>query len=1045
MDMWRGGSVTEYKHHCQIELHMPLPGNFSVGKFDPMTHFHLLNETVSFISMYPRINFESCIKQTDSLLVCCIACDLLLLLEPLGQNKTSAMGIWAKHSFDGNITSETHPIWAPCKIRNASKECVNALDCVYKDMPPSSKQPVIKKHLSKERIRSVFPQSSQNGSNALCIPSSHGIVSHEGHRNDGCFHRQPPSPLYPPTKEGRAQSMYYSPYTSHTARGSSISTNNLQEESATTLSPMTVCCRDLKAKSSNCRDARMDRSEARDPESSCKPFSLPLLPTHVEASHLKDFSLGSKGYKNASLHLKATPHAYKNFIATQKNLRNEKSFPDSPLCQSTRCGSTDMSEVTTLERIGRRTSSCATFVDPVESSWPISRSLGVELDPLENEISFNQSGRRAETHLKTSKFRNYSPSASLERRTTPSKRSERRRASKIMKTLHTKQNSCEFPHAGISHGYKLKVHRLPPACACHLKISPRESPRASSTTILPCNQTKKPSFQWTDEHTLCAHSKGMGGQSSWRSHQMHLKPSTLISASAPPTASIPLSSTALPTNSVSVPDTYPSHLTPPVDDSSHENLFKERICSGDPWEEALRKKNTIFSFCLYPQDPQQYNFKEDREASLYCTQSSIRARAAITPLESSSCRLLPSPCISKHSPHFPAKPTSPPPAMSMQRTLLTIEKLLSSLQDRASTSSSNTIFPPSTGGAKEAFLTLPNTQPSSHQTPFQLPLKSDGQLSVEPFLLENTSPPPSLPFFKVSSRVANAEHASTVKPPHFISLPCLTVHPKESCAIQKQIHLLEPSTVQYTGPLEQPPPHFEPFPRRLTPFASCREPAVDTYEAKQVEINPTITSVRIYEPTSILLGDQLSKGGFGTVYKARIQGKCRAVKICYLRLQHSEYLVEQLSSYIREIVAYRLLKHDSIVRFFGICIENCALAIVTEYFPKGNLYNLLHKTHLAEPPLRLKWAIQLLEVVTFFHNHQPRILHGDLKTANLLLDNDMNLRVCDFGKTRIMEDAAKQLYSIYGSPRYMAPECFSKFSKVDQKADIWSLEMVFVL
>eukprot|EP00922_Rhytidocystis_sp_ex-Travisia-forbesii_P062064 GHVS01091901.1.p1 GENE.GHVS01091901.1~~GHVS01091901.1.p1 ORF type:complete len:790 (+),score=192.89 GHVS01091901.1:187-2370(+) len=224
-----------------------------------------------------------------------------------------------------------------------------------------------------------------------------------------------------------------------------------------------------------------------------------------------------------------------------------------------------------------------------------------------------------------------------------------------------------------------------------------------------------------------------------------------------------------------------------------------------------------------------------------------------------------------------------------------------------------------------------------------------------------------------------------------------------------------------------------------------------------------VSSIRLTVPADELLPSSalcaqhlISEGGFGSVYcmlVLRQNNRRRAVKVTtgsmsggrggkqstWLRNKQGKLSNEQMQNFVREVNAYRCLVHPNITRYFGACVERQFLAIVMEYLPNGNVHDLLHKTpYAATAAVRLKLAQQLVDVVCYLHNRSPVTVHGDLKTANFVLDRDLNLKLCDFGKTREIKEGFC-LPSNFGSPRYMAPECFLKRSTVNEQGDIWSL------
>ncbi|CDJ28761.1 Tyrosine kinase-like (TKL) protein, putative [Eimeria mitis] len=179
----------------------------------------------------------------------------------------------------------------------------------------------------------------------------------------------------------------------------------------------------------------------------------------------------------------------------------------------------------------------------------------------------------------------------------------------------------------------------------------------------------------------------------------------------------------------------------------------------------------------------------------------------------------------------------------------------------------------------------------------------------------------------------------------------------------------------------------------------------------------------------------ISQGSFGTVYKAVWKGEVVAIKQA-----HGKMTLEAMRSVAREINSYRMIQHPFIVRYYGVCIDQNFVGLVTEYLDGGNIFDILYENKANIPAdIRLRMCRQLIEAVHFLHT-EKRLVHRDLKTANLVVDREYNIRLCDFGKTRSLEQHGKlKLEDNGGSPRYMAPECFVEGNYVDEKLDIWGL------
>merc|ERR1712050_709115 len=151
----------------------------------------------------------------------------------------------------------------------------------------------------------------------------------------------------------------------------------------------------------------------------------------------------------------------------------------------------------------------------------------------------------------------------------------------------------------------------------------------------------------------------------------------------------------------------------------------------------------------------------------------------------------------------------------------------------------------------------------------------------------------------------------------------------------------------------------------------------------------------------------------------------------------------QLEEFKRETANLQALRHPRLISLIGAAFdeETSALLIVTDLALNGSLYDLLHKKKqelsFGE---RLGVATHVAEGVEFLHGRTPPFVHRDLKSLNVVLDDDLSARLCDFGLTQSMEKThITRKENEGGSPRYMAPELFDSKGRITEKLDIWAL------
>ncbi|XP_059453044.1 serine/threonine-protein kinase STY8-like isoform X3 [Corylus avellana] len=183
------------------------------------------------------------------------------------------------------------------------------------------------------------------------------------------------------------------------------------------------------------------------------------------------------------------------------------------------------------------------------------------------------------------------------------------------------------------------------------------------------------------------------------------------------------------------------------------------------------------------------------------------------------------------------------------------------------------------------------------------------------------------------------------------------------------------------------------------------------------------------------IGDRIASGSCGDLYHGVYLSQDVAVKI--LRSEHLNDALED--EFTQEVAILREVRHKNVVRFIGACTKPPHMCIVTEYMPGGSLYDYLHKNHnILELPQLLKFAIDVSKGMEYLH--QSSIIHRDLKTANLLMDNHNVVKVADFGVARFQNQGGVMTAET-GTYRWMAPEVINH-QPYDQKADVFSFAIV---
>lgn len=192
------------------------------------------------------------------------------------------------------------------------------------------------------------------------------------------------------------------------------------------------------------------------------------------------------------------------------------------------------------------------------------------------------------------------------------------------------------------------------------------------------------------------------------------------------------------------------------------------------------------------------------------------------------------------------------------------------------------------------------------------------------------------------------------------------------------------------------------------------------------------------------VGRLLGQGTFAKVYHARNIRSSQSVAIKMID-KEKVFKVGLMDQIKREISVMRLVKHPNIVQLFEVMASKSKIYFVLEYVKGGELFNKVLKGRIKENVAR-KYFQQLIGAIDFCHSRG--VYHRDLKPENLLLDDNGNLKVSDFGLSAFAESKKQDglLHTTCGTPAYVAPEVISRKGYDGAKADIWSCGVIlFVL
>ncbi|XP_029127729.1 proline-rich receptor-like protein kinase PERK12 [Cajanus cajan] len=186
----------------------------------------------------------------------------------------------------------------------------------------------------------------------------------------------------------------------------------------------------------------------------------------------------------------------------------------------------------------------------------------------------------------------------------------------------------------------------------------------------------------------------------------------------------------------------------------------------------------------------------------------------------------------------------------------------------------------------------------------------------------------------------------------------------------------------------------------------------------------------------------IGEGGFGYVYKASMpDGKVGAVKMLKAGSGQGE------REFRAEVDIISRIHHRHLVSLIGFCLAEQQRVLIYEFVPNGNLSQHLHGNELPvlDWPKRMKIAIGAARGLAYLHEGcNPKIIHRDIKSPNILLDDAYEAQVADFGLARLTDDANTHVSTrVMGTFGYMAPE-YATSGKLTDRSDVFSFGVVLL-
>ncbi|XP_015086738.1 putative serine/threonine-protein kinase isoform X2 [Solanum pennellii] len=238
------------------------------------------------------------------------------------------------------------------------------------------------------------------------------------------------------------------------------------------------------------------------------------------------------------------------------------------------------------------------------------------------------------------------------------------------------------------------------------------------------------------------------------------------------------------------------------------------------------------------------------------------------------------------------------------------------------------------------------------------------------------------------------------------------------------------------------------------PFISCFSSSADNLEGSQIpyggQISQNFTVYSYNELKAATYGfrasNKIGEGGFGSVYKGRLQdGTFMAVKVLSVELESMRGERE----FVSEIAALSDIKHENLVNLRGCCVDGAHRLLVYDYMENNSLSLTLlggeQNRSKFTWTLRKEVSIGIAKGLSYLHEEvSPHVVHRDIKTSNILLDENFTPKIADFGLARLFTENMSHISTrVAGTLGYLSPE-YAISGHLTRKSDVYSFGVVLL-
>lgn len=223
----------------------------------------------------------------------------------------------------------------------------------------------------------------------------------------------------------------------------------------------------------------------------------------------------------------------------------------------------------------------------------------------------------------------------------------------------------------------------------------------------------------------------------------------------------------------------------------------------------------------------------------------------------------------------------------------------------------------------------------------------------------------------------------------------------------------------------------------LIGIRKCNRGEIDP--ASRPLLSKTDSFIKQIDINNVKILNRIGKGTFGEVFRGIWNGTEVGIKFLTSPNMNEQFL----NDFYKEVMIMRGLRHPNVLQFLGACTNPPDICIVMEYMPMGSLYKILHDEDIPlDREMIRKMMLDAAKGMNYLHKSDPVIIHRDLKSHNLLVDENWKVKVCDFGLSKILEAQSDfTTMTACGTPSWTAPEILRN-EKYTEKADVYSFGIV---